>query len=227
MATLPTLISDLRDLTRTTSTDLTDARGTRYLNRAMERMQDAHNWRGQEFSLTTVTYGPSDDGIALPADFISEEALWRQMPSVSNPSGKLRPVDKLPARRDWWQRVLKTHPPNEQRFPASSTAVDDGPYYYLWEQKLFYNPNPNQAVNLTLDYYRRLADLALTTNESNFFTVVTPTVLLWGALPEAWAFLHEDERIGIAEARFALLLGQAIKNDRQLAASGGPRSRGT
>lgn len=227
MATLTSLLSELRDLTRTTNTDITDARGTVMFNRSLSRMQDAHNWRGQEFTDATLSYLTTDDGISVPADFISEEELYEILPNVTNPSAKLRPISKLTARREWWERILSNQTPNASRYPASSVTTDDGPYYYVWQQKLYLVPNPTATKTLVLDYYRRLADLAVTTNESNFFTVVTPVPLLTGAEVEAWRFLQEDERVVQAEARFGALLGQAIKNDRTLASSGGPRSRGT
>lgn len=226
MPTVAALFTRMRTLTRATTSDLTDQLGFDALNTALDRMQNTGNWRGQETSDDTLVYGQTTDGLALPADFVSDEAVWRQVAGASNPSAALLPVDKLPSRRFWIERNLRTADPKTNRYVGAGGQTLSGPSYYLWAEKLYYVPNPSDDVNLTLDYYARLAAFTSTTN-SNFFTNTYPEVLVWLGLSEVWAAFQDDERAAAAEARGQGLLNLAMKNERQLAGSGGPRQRGT
>jgi hypothetical protein len=198
------------------------------VNAAMERMQQRHRWRGQEAN-AALTYGASDDGKALPADFV-EELLLSYDDGSSDPSRALTPVPKLAGGRVYWLMSRSPRSLQDQAYPQVAALVSElGStwFYYLWEEKFYVVPNPPGSTNFQLDYYKNLPILVDTTNEDNFFTDNYKHVLKWGALVEAWEFIHEGARADRADVKFERTLLAAIKHDESIAMSGPPRSRGT
>jgi hypothetical protein len=203
-----------------TTTVLTDTDLDGFLNAALERIQHSHDWKGQQTTSATIAYGPTTNGSALPSDFITEVRLNEVLSGSSDPSLSLAPVPKV-ERGQWIQRIA--YQSSSRTFPTPSLA---GFYYYLWDEKLFVVPNPSTAMTFVLDYIATLADVSVTTT-TNFFTLVHPALVKWGALVEAYTFLHEDERAGNAEAMFQKYWDAARKSDISAKAGGdAPRTRG-
>jgi hypothetical protein len=78
MATLAQLRSDLRTWTSTHANPavLPDAICDECVNAAIGLMQEAHLWRGQETTSVTLTYPAGAESILLPADFVSQKAVY-------------------------------------------------------------------------------------------------------------------------------------------------------
>ena len=119
----------------------------------------------------------------------------------------------------------------DTQFPQTAVpGVDSEDFpselYYIYDEKIFIVPNPNSTLTFDLDYWQTLPALADPGQLTDFFTINYRPALKWGALAEAYYFLHEETRGNSAEARFQTLLGEAIRNDIQIQNSGPPRSRG-
>jgi hypothetical protein len=229
MATLGDLITDLRNYTDRTSAIITDAIGTGFVNTAIDRMQEASAWQGQETISADLPYTSTDNGISVPTGFIYETSVWLKDTVTVDPSRALSPIDRI-TRAMWFERLTPRRDPNDAIYPASSDAdfPDRGDrYYFLWGQKLYYVPNPSTTTQLVIDFYKRLDALSSgALGGSNFFTLTYAHVVRWGALAECWAFLHEDDRAKFADDRFKMLLIDGSKNDQYIKAGGGARARG-
>lgn len=199
-----------------------------FINAGQDRMQQRHRWRGQE-AHAAITYGPSDDGKALPTDFV-EELLLSHDSGNPDPSIALTPVPKLAGGRVYWLMSRSPRTLRDQAYPQVASLVTElgsTCFYYLWEQKIYVVPNPAESTNFQLDYYKRLPELVVSTNEDDFFTTNYKHVVKWGALVDGWAYYHETTRSAAAETMFERRLLAAIKHDESIAMSGPPRSRGT
>ncbi len=229
MALITDLRTRIRDFTNRSATILTDAICDDFVNTAMSRMQNSHAWIGQETSVD-VTYNSTDDGKAIGSSgFISERQVSLKDTVTTDPSARLTPIDKVVGGRWAWIENLVDDKETDTVYPQASApgaGSVSGRFYYIWKGLLFIVPNPSQEITTTVDYYLRLADLNVG-NTSNFFSIDYPEVLKWGALVDAWTFLHEDQRSASAEQMFARLLAAGIKNDASLSMSGPPRARGT
>src|SRR5262245_17640743 len=80
MATLSALRTDLRNWTATFANPavLPDSVCDSCINAAFALMQEAHLWRGQETTSVTLVYPAGAESIALPADFVSQKAVYQE-----------------------------------------------------------------------------------------------------------------------------------------------------
>lgn len=198
------------------------------INAGHDRLLRRHRWRGQE-AHAAITYAPTDDGKALPSDFV-EELVLSYNSADTDPSKALTPVPKLAGGRVYWLMSRSPRSLRDQAYPQVAALVNElGStwFYYLWEEKIYVVPNPSASSNFQLDYYKSLPPLVQTTNEDDWFTTNVKYVLLWAAIVEGWHFYHEIQRAAAAEIMFERVLLAAIKHDESIAMSGPPRSRGT
>lgn len=221
-------LSELRDAIRqetdTPAAILTDALTLRFVRTALERISNAHDWQGQE-ATATLAYSAGTDGVALPADFVSEKHVSLVAPGVSDPSQRLRPIAKLMGGREAWLDsfgTASTLQRQEPRFGAIETLA-----YYLWAEKLYIVPGPTSGqLDLVLDYIASPAELPDSPSASNFLTArYGRTVVLAGAVVEAYRHLRMWAAMKEVQAQFQLYLEGAIKRDRSTALSGPKHAR--
>jgi len=221
MATFETIRTWIRDTTEKGSAILTDSIMEGIIQGALERMERAHDWRGQEVTSGNLTYTSTSDGIALPSDFVAEVQVYQKDTQQSDPSRALTPVKKLPGGRQTWARAESSRDLSDFHLKPN----DRGPFYWLWDEKLYYVPNPSADITLVIDYWQNLA--ALTTG-SNFLTTLYPRTVYWAALVEAWHFLAQDDFAAQANGMFQnVMLPNAMKHNDSTLMSGEHRVRGT
>ncbi len=221
--TIATLIQDILDHTASSTTVMSQTIREEFVNGAIRRCARFHTFRGQR-ATADLTYGASEDSIALPVGFVTELAVWSRSTSITDPSRRLSPIDRT-LRRMWIeaqdpQTLRDSIYPNTARPGALTTSG----FYYIWLDRLHIVPTPTATTYLTIDYTRLLPDL--TGTDANWFTEVLPDVVRAGALVEAYLYLHEDERAAAWDAVYAKRITDAIRYDETLTLSGPPASRG-
>ncbi len=108
-----------------------------------------------------------------------------------------------------------------ENYPTRSS--DAKPVFYAREGANFiFGPFPNSDYTVKGIFYKKLAVLAATTNETNFITDDIPAALLFGSLVEAEPFLQNDERLPVWQSRYAEVIRQAQADDDDEALSGSP-----
>jgi hypothetical protein len=228
MATLAQLRSDLRTWTSTHANVnvLPDAICDECINAAIALMQEAHLWRGQETTSITITYPAGAESIALPGDFVSQKAVYLQNTSQTLP---LAYIERT--RRDDFIRADSPvggvrDPYYPQVSPPSMATSSTGANYAIWMEQLYLYPPPQSAdLTLILDYWMRLPPL-VDPDTDNFFTTRYPHVVRYGALADAYSYLHEEERGATYRQMFESMLARVILDDKTLMLAGGSMSRG-
>ena len=224
--TLTDLRQALRDYTAVGSTILTDAIVDECVNTALRDLLRSHAWRGQEYSME-FTYTAGQEAEALPGDFVVEKALSDKTVLTSAPSDRNRTIPRI-TRWRWLEgnpAIISRDPVFPQLADPSATPTLIDRAYYLWQDYLYVVPTPTVALTLTLDYYRLLPDLS-TDQPTNAFTRLYPEVLRFGALANAYQFLHEEERAALWTQLYIGARDRAIRHDQQIATGNGPYDRG-
>jgi hypothetical protein len=227
MATLSDLRSDLRRWTSTHANPavLPDGICDECINAAIGLMQEAHLWRGQETTSVTLTYPAGAESILLPADFVSQKAVYEVTAAERLP---LAYVEKT-RRDDFIREGSMGSGLRDVDYPQiapSDANLMTGTLYAIWQELLYLYPPPGaQDLTLVVDYWKRLPALTLP-DETNFFTVRYPHVVREGALADAYAYLQEDERSATYRQLFEATLTRAILDDKTLMLAGGSTSRG-
>jgi len=220
MGDLGTLRDDLRAWTCRNTFQLPDALANDLINAGLELIQHAHDWTGQQGRSADIAYTSTDDGKALPTDFMWELCVSQRDASASAPAQALSAVPKLAGGRDAWLRAVgATSGTTSYELPGF-----DETFYYLWDEKIFLVPQPSSTVTLVLDYWAKLADL--TGSGTNWWTAQAYTLTRWAALTQAFAFFQMYDALGNAEQQFQRALQVAIKRDTAARMSGSPRVRG-
>jgi hypothetical protein len=229
MATLAQLRSDLRTWTSThaNAAILPDAICDECINGAIGLMQEAHLWRGQESTSVTLTYPAAAESIQLPADFVSQKAVYQLTDATRIP---LAYIEKT-RRDDFIREGSSVAGPRDADYPQiapSDANLMTGILYAIWMELLYLYPPPAQDLTLVVDYWKRLPALTDGTVDQtqNFFTLRYPHVVRQGALADAYAYLQEDERSATYRALFEATLTRAILDDKTLMLAGGSTSRG-
>jgi hypothetical protein len=194
------------------------------INAAIGLMQEAHLWRGQETTSVTLTYPGGVESIQLPADFVSQKAVYEQTAASRVPLAYLEKT-----RRDDFIRSESSpsglrDPEYPQIAPADANLMS-GCAYAIWQEQLYLYPPPGEDLTLVVDYWRRLPVLTLG-DDANFFTLRYPHVVRYGALADAYAFLQEEERSTAHRQMFESMLARVILDDKTLMLAGGTTSRG-
>lgn len=218
------LRSRLRTWTDKPAAILTDTACDDCVRATLERMVNAHDWQGQGKSVT-LSYASDTDGVELPEDFISEKHVSQVAPGQSDPSARLSPIPKLMGGRQAWLDSFNAATTNPRSpLPRGGTT---GVHYYLWDEKLYIVPNPSGAMDVVLDYIEALAVLPTDPLASNVLTRrYGHTAVAWGALREAYLFLHMWTAAERAEAVYQGMLDGALKRDLSTRLSGPKPQRG-
>jgi hypothetical protein len=196
---------------------LSDAQIDEFIQTAIERLEQAHDWRFQQYSVTVPYPDAGLDFLALPADFVIEASVY-----LVNANGSLGPVRRLEAGRRAWAEYTNAPQINES-YPVPSV---DAPYYYIWQQRLYLVPVPSDPVTVQLDYCREFPRPLLATDAEGFLQY-HPRAVLWGALQIAYLYLHEVElSAGVAQIYSDLTAGAAARDHgARVGATQEPRTR--
>jgi len=133
---------------------------------------------------------------------IDKPARWHKTVSMNiTVAGKRYPVllRKYEYLREYW--------PN-----ASSTSVPKFYCDYDYTHWLV-APTPASAYSFEVLYYERVQPLD-STNQTNWFTIYAPQALLYGSLLQAMPFLKNDERMGMWQQQYDLII-QTLKVEDQ------------
>src|SRR5262245_34734703 len=226
MATLNDLRLDLRNWTSTHANTaiLPDTACDTCVNAAVNLMQEAHLWRGQETTSVTLTYVGGAEFLVLPTDFVSQKAVYQQLDTTRIPLAYIEKTQRDVFIRGESPQGGLRDPEYPQVAPADA-AIGPGALYAIWREQLYLYPPPSGDVTLLLDYWKRLPPLT-DPNLSNFFTERYPHVVRYGALADAYAYLHEEDRSQAYRAMFEAMLTRVILDDKNLMLAGGSTSRG-
>ena len=74
-------------------------------------------------------------------------------------------------------------------------------------------PTPTTSYSFEVLYYERIQPLD-STNQTNWFTIYAPQALLYGSLLQAMPFLKNDERMGMWQQQYDLII-QTLKVEDQ------------
>jgi hypothetical protein len=133
---------------------------------------------------------------------IDKPARWHKTVSMNiTVAGKRYPVllRKYEYLREYW--------PN-----ASSTSVPKFYCDYDYTHWLV-APTPASAYSFEVLYYERVQPLD-SSNQTNWFTIYAPQALLYGSLLQAMPFLKNDERMGMWQQQYDLII-QTLKVEDQ------------
>jgi hypothetical protein len=133
---------------------------------------------------------------------IDKPARWHKTVSMNiTVAGKRSPVllRKYEYLREYW--------PN-----ASSTSVPKFYCDYDYTHWLV-APTPASAYSFEVLYYERVQPLD-SSNQTNWFTIYAPQALLYGSLLQAMPFLKNDERMGMWQQQYDLII-QTLKVEDQ------------
>jgi hypothetical protein len=133
---------------------------------------------------------------------IDKPARWHKTVSMNiTVAGKRSPVllRKYEYLREYW--------PN-----ASSTSV---PKFYCDYDYTHWLVAPTPALDYSFEvlYYERVQPLD-SSNQTNWFTIYAPQALLYGSLLQAMPFLKNDERMGMWQQQYDLII-QTLKVEDQ------------
>jgi hypothetical protein len=227
MATLGDLRNDLRLWTSTHKNVnvLPDLVCDECINGAISLMQEAHLFRGQETTSIPLAYAANTESIPLPFDFVSQRAVYQQ--TDSGPIPLLAYLEKT-LRQEWLRNERAAEGIRDPEYPQVSPpgAPFGWPVQYaIWSECLYLLPVPSVALNLILDYFLRLPPLN-DPARSNFFTTRYPHVVRYGALADAYAYLHEEDRSATWRQMFEGMLARVILDDKNTMLAGGSTDRG-
>ena len=133
---------------------------------------------------------------------IDKPARWHKTVSMNiTVAGKRYPVllRKYEYLREYW--------PN-----ATTTGVPKFYCDYDYTHWLV-APTPASAYSFEVLYYERVQPLD-STNQTNWFTIYAPQALLYGSLLQAMPFLKNDERMGMWQQQYDLII-QTLKVEDQ------------
>ena len=227
MASLASLRTDLRNWTATHANPavLPDAVCAECINASVALMAEAHLWRGQETTSVPLTYPGGADSMALPSDFVAHKAIYEQSPS--GPLPMLAYIERT-LRDEWVRNETPSGGIRDPDYPQVAPPGGDATsslQYAIWKECLYLLPTPSADVSLVLDYFARPVEL-VNGDDVNFFTTRYPHVVRIGALADAYAFLHEEERSAAYKAMFESMLTRVILDDKTTVLAGGTMSRG-
>ena len=74
-------------------------------------------------------------------------------------------------------------------------------------------PTPDAAYNFEVLYYERIQPLD-SSNQTNWFTIYAPQALLYGSLLQAMPFLKNDERMGMWQQQYDLIMQTLMAEDK-------------
>ena len=114
------------------------------------------------------------------------------------PSGWSKPIRLWYIHPTTSNVVTLTYQPSKAEFDRlfpDVTKKDLPTHYTVWGTKIRLGKTPDQAVTINRDFYKILADLVTTSNETNAFTDEAWEVLLFSCFEYAERYGIRDERI--------------------------------
>lgn len=107
-------------------------------------------------------------------------------------------------------------PPDQiyAKYPVRSGAAEIPQLIAVEGSNFIFGPYPGDYTIKGI-YYAKLAPLATSTNETNWFTTYATDALLYGSLMEAESFLVGDERIPVWKMGFEYALRSIEKHERR------------
>lgn len=147
----------------------------------------------------TVNTSTMTQGLAT----IEKPARWHKTVSINiTVAGKRQPVllRKYEYLREYWPD------PTNEDVPKYYCDYD----YSHW----LIAPTPAAAYNFEVLYYERVQPLD-SSNQTNWFTTYAPQALLYGSLLQAMPFLKNDERVGMWQQQYDLIM-QTLTNEDKL-----------
>jgi len=133
---------------------------------------------------------------------IDKPARWHKTVSMNiTVAGKRYPVllRKYEYLREYWPNATTTS------IPKFYCDYD----YTHW----LVAPTPASAYSFEVLYYERVQPLD-SSNQTNWFTIYAPQALLYGSLLQAMPFLKNDERMGMWQQQYDLII-QTLKVEDQ------------
>lgn len=107
-----------------------------------------------------------------------------------------------------------------EKYPTRSS--DGKPKYFAQDAGNFiFGPYPNDAYTIKGTYYKRLTALS-DSNTTNWFTTNAPGILLFAALLEAEAFMKNDPRIELWDAKYEEEKATIMREENAEQFSGSP-----
>lgn len=136
------------------------------------------------------------------ANIIDKPARWHKTVSMNiTVAGKRYPVllRKYEYLREYWPDPAQT------LIPKFYCDYD----YTHW----MVAPTPAAAYNFEVLYYERIQPLD-SSNQTNWFTIYAPQALLYGSLLQAMPFLKNDERMGMWQQQYDLIMQTLMAEDK-------------
>jgi hypothetical protein len=133
---------------------------------------------------------------------IDKPARWHKTVSMNiTVAGERKPVllRKYEYLREYWPNATSTG------LPKFYCDYD----YTHW----LVAPTPASAYSFEVLYYERVQPLD-SSNQTNWFTIYAPQALLYGSLLQAMPFLKNDERMGMWQQQYDLII-QTLKVEDQ------------
>jgi hypothetical protein len=133
---------------------------------------------------------------------IDKPARWHKTVSFNiSVAGERQPVllRKYEYLREYWPDATKTG------IPAYFADYD----YTHW----LVAPTPATAYSFEVLYYERIQPLD-SSNQTNWFTIYAPQALLYGSLLQAMPFLKNDERMGMWQQNYDLIMQTLMAEDK-------------
>jgi hypothetical protein len=134
---------------------------------------------------------------------VDTPARWHKTVSMtSTVAGERNPVllRKYEYLREYWPEPATTGVP---KFYADYD-------YTHW----LVAPTPAAAYDFEVLYYERVQPLD-SSNQTNWFTIYAPQALLYGSLLQAMPFLKNDERMGMWQQQYDLIINTLKAEDVQ------------
>jgi hypothetical protein len=121
--------------------------------------------------------------------------------NITDASGNRQPIllRKYEYLREYWPN------PTNEDLPKFYCDYD----YTHW----LIAPTPASAYNFEVLYYERVQPLD-SSNQTNWFTQYAPQALLYGSLLQAMPFLKNDDRMGMWQQNYDLIMQTLMAEDK-------------
>lgn len=195
MANFSDLKGYLADWLNSDTTRLPDSVRGIIVNATMKEILRNNELRFGETSDTFVTIAsPVTPSYAYPTGWSKPYSFWYTHPTTSKPVYLIY----MPSKADF-----------DSKFP-DTTDTDLPTHYTIWGNKIYLGKSPDSVLTINRNYYKILADLVTTSNETNAFTDEAWEVLLFNCFEFAEMYGIEDERIPVWKAKGRSMLDALV-----------------
>jgi len=101
-----------------------------------------------------------------------------------------------------------------------ASGVTTPAYYTINGAQIEVVPEPTENTEIEMVYYAKIPPIAV--NNTNWLSLLWPSLYIYGALRHSAPYLKEDERAGVWEAEYRNALERARMQDQRAQFSGGP-----